>query len=147
MRTNTGGRRLCSFAADQARDPQSYAIIGAAMEVHRVLGPGFLEAVYQEALAIELAERGIPFCREVELPLLYKGVALQTHYRADFVCYDAVIVELKALAQISGVEEAQIINYLKATGLRIGLILNFSAPSLEHRRFISSPRPEPSGAL
>jgi len=106
------------------------------MEVHRHLGPGFLEAVYQEALAIELTERGIPYRRELDLPVHYKGHRLSCTYRADFVCYDSVIVELKALQALSGVEEAQILNYLKATYLERGLLLNFGRPSLQFKRFI-----------
>ena len=80
------------------------------MEVHRQLGCGFLEAVYQEALALELATRSVPHRREVDLPVYYKGQRLNTSYRADFFCYDSVIVELKALARLSGTEEAQILN-------------------------------------
>lgn len=108
------------------------------MEVHRALGCGFLEAVYQEALALELTQRNIPYRREVELPIFYKGQRLNTFYRADFVCFDGIIVELKALTKLSGLEEAQIINYLKATGLEIGLVLNFGTTSLEYKRFALS---------
>jgi GxxExxY protein len=119
-----------------SRDPQTRAIIGAAMEVHRQLGPGFLEAVYQEALAIELADRGIPFQREQELPIDYKSRRLPCKYRADFVCYEDIIVELKALQALTGNEEAQLLNYLKATRLERGLLLNFGRPSLEFKRFV-----------
>ncbi|MBN1508153.1 MAG: GxxExxY protein [Sedimentisphaerales bacterium] len=119
-----------------SKDPQTHAIIGAAMEVHEQLGPGFLEAVYQESLAIEFTNRGIPFRREVELPVFYKGQRLSCMYRGDFVCYENVIVEMKALQALSGLEEAQILNHLKATRLERGLLLNFARPSLEFKRFI-----------
>ena len=120
-------------------DPKTYAIIGAAMQVHGELGCGFLETVYQEALAIEFAYRDIPFQREVALPIRYRGQLLQTSYRADFVCYGNVIVELKALAKLSSIEEAQILNYLKATEFETGLLLNFGAPSLQYKRFAHTP--------
>ena len=121
------------------KDPRTFAIIGAALEIHRVLGPGFLEAVYHEGLARELAMRGIPFRSEVELPVFCKGERPSTVYRCDFVCYDTVIVEVKALARLTGVEEAQVINYLKASGHSVALLLNFGARSLEHRRLVLSP--------
>ena len=121
---------------DRDSDPRTYTIIGAAMEVHKQLGRGFLEAVYQEALAVELASRDVPFAREVELPILYKGLKLHTGYRADFVCYDTIILELKALRSTGVVEDAQLINYLKATKMHIGLLLNFGANSLEFKRFV-----------
>ncbi len=115
-------------------------MIGAAIEVHRVLGSGFLEAVYREAFARELSRREVPFRAEVELPVFYKGEKLSTSYRADFVCFESVIVELKAVRQLTIIEEAQLINYLKATGFNLGMLLNFGAPSLQHKRFVFSPK-------
>ena len=123
---------------DIQNDPRTYAIIGAAMEVHKHLGCGFLEAVYQEAMELEMIERNIPVESQVQLPIHYKGRLLQTFYRADVIGYGSVIVELKALGQIGGIEEAQIINYLKATGYETGLILNFGRTSLEYKRFVLS---------
>lgn len=117
-------------------DPRTYAIIGAAMEVHTQLGCGFLEAVYQEAMELELIARGIPFQPQLDLPIRYKGRVLRTFYRADLICFDTVVVELKALTQIGPIEEAQVINYLKATGYRIGLLLNFGRGSLQYKRYI-----------
>ena len=117
-------------------DQRTYQIIGAAMEVHRELGSGFLEAVYQEALAIEFTNMGVPFKAQPEININYKGKPLKKRYEPDFICYDAVVVEIKALSALSGLEEAQLINYLKATELKIGLLINFGAKSLEHKRFV-----------
>ncbi|HRH37398.1 MAG TPA: GxxExxY protein [Flavobacteriales bacterium] len=117
-------------------DPETYAIIGAAMEVHAELGPGFLENVYHAALARELELRDIPSAHQVELPVVYKGVKLPCSYRADLICFDSVVVELKALDKLSGAEEAQLLNYLKATGIRRGLLLNFGSPRLQVKRMV-----------
>ena len=105
------------------------------MEVHKQLGHGFLEAVYQEALAVEMELRKIPFRREVMLPVHYKNKPLAVGYRADFLCYENVVVELKALRKLSTIEEAQILNYLKATGFETGLLINFGSKSLEYKRY------------
>jgi GxxExxY protein len=121
------------------RDARTHAIIGAALEVHRTLGSGFLEAVYQEALAKELGLRSVPFRTQCEIPVFYKGDRLSTTYRADFICFESIILELKAIRQITVVEEAQVLNYLKASGLRVALLLNFGAPSLQQKRFVLDP--------
>ena len=123
---------------DSQRDPETYAIIGAAMAVHRTLGCGFLEAVYQEALEIEFNNRNIKNSREVLLPIYYEERQLKTRYKADFICYESVIVELKALSAISGDEEAQTINYLKVSGYERALLINFGKPSLQYKRLIRS---------
>jgi len=106
------------------------------MEVHRELGRGFWELVYQTALALEFQDRRIPFKSEVALPIRYKNKLLTCAYRADFVCFESVIVETKAIATLTGADEAQLINELKATGLQRGLLLNFGATSLEHKRLV-----------
>lgn len=122
------------------RDPQTHAIIGAAMEVHTEMGAGFLESVYHEALAREFTLRGIPFAAEVELPINYKGERLVTFFRADFICFGEVVVELKALKTLSGIEESQLLNYLKATGNERGLLLNFGSSRLVVKRMVFTPR-------
>ena len=119
-------------------DPETYAIIGAAMAVHGELGHGFLEPVYQAALEQEFLTQRVPFEREVDIPVAYKGKPLGVSYRADFVCFGQIIVELKALQKLSGVEESQLLNYLKATGIRRGLLINFGTSSLQHKRFVLS---------
>ena len=117
-------------------DPQTYKIIGAAMAVHRELGCGFLEAVSREAFAIELADRRIPFAREMRLQVRYRNRILPVFYTVDFICFDDVLVELKALNGIGPVEEAQLINYLRVARRSRGLLLNFGATSLQHKRLV-----------
>ncbi|MEO8140844.1 MAG: GxxExxY protein [Gemmatimonadota bacterium] len=126
------------------RDPQTFAIIGAAMEVHRTLGHGFLEAVYHEAMGLELGTRAIPFHSEVPLPVHFKGQLLGTRYRVDLVCFGVVVVELKAHGQLHPRHVAQTLNYLKASGLWRGLLINFGAPSLEFRRLVWGARKDAS---
>ncbi len=106
------------------------------MEVHKTLGHGFLEAVYHESLGFEFAARQIPFQSEVELPIYYKDDLLLTSYRADYICHNDIIVELKAISKLTSLNESQVLNYLKATGFKTGLLLNFGAGSLEYKRFI-----------
>lgn len=128
-----------SFEKDKTeRDSRTFAIIGAAMEVHAILGCGFIESVYHEALALELDVRAIPFRREVQLEVFYKSRRLPNGFRVDFLCYDRVVVELKALSRLTTTDEAQIINYLKATDCEVGLLINFGTLSLEYRRFVRS---------
>ena len=117
-------------------DRQTHRIIGAAIEVHRNLGPGFLEAVYQSALAREFDLNGVPYVQQEKIPIYYKGHSLGLRYRADFVCFDEVVVELKAVQRLGSIEEAQVIHYLKAGKLPRGLLLNFGAASLQVRRFV-----------
>jgi len=113
-----------------------YQIIGAAMEVHKELGCGFLEAVYQEALELEFMFRKIPYQREKKLNIFYKGILLNKYYEADFICFDKVIVELKALSGLTSDHEAQLLNYLKTTNLKVGLLINFGRQSLEYKRMV-----------
>ena len=117
---------------------ESYKIIGACMEVHNTLGCGFLEAVYQEALAIEFEKRGIPYIREAELKIEYKGIILSKKYNADFICYDKIIVETKALSELASTHQSQVINYLNATKLKLGILVNFGEESLNYLRLANS---------
>ena len=140
------GIAICSpgVMPSEFDDPQTYKIIGAAMAVHRELGCGFLEAVSREALTIELQERGIPFVREARLPVHYRDRLLPLFYTVDFICYDEVLVELKALRAIGPVEEAQLINYLRIARCTRGLVLNFGATSLQHKRLVLNLTNEPA---
>jgi len=113
----------------------TYKIIGAAMEVHKILGQGFLEAVYEEALAHEFNLRNIPYERQKALNVKYKEI-IAKQYIADFVIEGKVIVEIKAMKALTEVEEAQMQNYLKATGIRVGLLINFGEKSLKYKRII-----------
>lgn len=116
---------------------EAYRIVGAAMEVYNDKGNGFLEPVYQECMEIELASRDIPFVPQKRLPIVYKGQELRQCYIPDLVCYQAIIVELKAVREIMDEHRAQLLNYLKATGLRLGLLVNFGRhPKLEWERLV-----------
>ena len=116
---------------------QSYAINGAAMHVYNVMGHGFLEAVYQESLELEFIKRGIPYEKEKTLKIYYEGQELRQTYRADFVCYGNIIVEVKAVANLDKAHRSQIFNYLKATSYRLGLLYNFGhCDGLEWERIV-----------
>ena len=118
------------------RDDRTYQIIGAALEVHKHLGGGFLEVVYGDALELEFQERGIPYQREKELQIYYKDRVLPHFYKADFICFDSIVVELKAVENLTIESQAQVLNYLAATGCKVGLLLNFGRRSLEKKRFV-----------
>lgn len=117
---------------------ESYIIMGAAMEVHKTLGCGFVEPVYQEALAYEMTKRNIPFEREKELSIDYKGNRLSKTFRVDFVCYDKIILELKAVSDFTDEHYAQIYSYLKASKKDLGILINFGKASLEYERIPAS---------
>ena len=114
---------------------ESYSIIGAAMKVHSILGPGFNEKVYQDALEQEFKERLIPYKREIELYASYKGILLHSTFKPDFICYDKIIVELKAVKELDDVSRSQAINYAKVAGYKLSILLNFGKSSLEKERF------------
>ena len=120
----------------QVDDPRTYAIIGAALEVHRVLGTGFLEIFYKDALEIEFTTRGVPFGRELPCDVIYKGRQLRREYHVDFICYDAIVIEVKARSTTGPADHAQVISYLASTKLQVGLLINFGAAKLEYRRFV-----------
>ena len=116
---------------------ESYKIVGAAFKVYNGLGPGFLEAVYLEALEIEFQRQGIPYEREKDIKIFYDGIELKQSYRAVFVCYDKIIVELKAVSSLDDAHHAQVYNYLHATGFKLGILLNFGySEGLEKDRIV-----------
>ena len=118
-------------------EQEVYEIVGAAMVVYYKVGTGFLEPVYQEMLAIEMEARWIPFVAEEELAIEYKGVTLRKKYRVDFICYGQILIELKSIERLSNIEIAQILNYMKITKMRVGLLINFGArPKLEWKRYV-----------
>ena len=128
------------------KDQRTYQIIGAAMEVHRVLGAGFLEVFYRDALGIEFGLRHVPFEAEVPCNMSYKNNALRGHYRMDFVCYESIVVEVKVRAYTGAADQAQVLNYLAATGHQTALLLNFGNQRLEYKRFVlTRPRWAPTG--
>lgn len=134
--SRVGGRR----SAVRERDPQTAKILGAAVEVHRTLGHGFLEAVYQRALCLELRRRQVPHVAEAPVPVRYKGEDVGCGYRADVVCWpeeDPVLLELKALKRLTDIERAQTLHYLRASGIRRGLLLNFGGERLEIQRLVN----------
>ena len=129
--------QITQITADETlKDQETYKIIGSAVAVHSELGHGFLEAIYHEALEREFNLQAIPFSKEKKLPVYYKKHKLKTFYLPDFICYDSVIVEIKALRRLTGQEESQLINYLKASGLKRGLLINFGAKQLQYKRLV-----------
>jgi GxxExxY protein len=124
------------YGNDSGRDPRTFSIIGAAMTVHRILGCGFLESIYRDALAIEFDLCRIPFTPEVPCTIAYKGHELRGQYRIDFVCFSNVVVEVKARSSTGAADQAQVINYLAAAGHRTALLLNFGGQRLEYKRFV-----------
>ncbi len=116
---------------------ESFKIIGACMKVHRSLGAGFLEAVYEEAIEKEFQTQEIPFKKQVKLELYYDNQKLKKQYRADFVCYEAIILEIKAVSQMPVAFNAQLKNYLKCTKMELGMLINFGTPSLTYKRILN----------
>ncbi len=116
---------------------ESYKIIGTCLKVHNGLGPGFLEKVYSEALEIEFKKAGIPYEKEKQLTIIYEGKPMKKQYRADFICYNSIIVELKATNFINQHDKRQILNYLKATDFKLGILINFGTPSLTYHRIVN----------
>lgn len=123
--------------AELLEKDEGYQVVGAGFEVFNELGAGFLEAVYQEAMEIELRARNVPFIAQMRLKVQYKGQLLHKEYMADLVCFGTVLVEIKCAERLTTKDEAQLLNYLKATGLRVGLLMNFAGPkTLEWKRLV-----------
>jgi len=123
-------------------EAESYEILGACFAVYKDKGAGFLEAVYQECLEIELGYQDVPFAAQQELPLYYRGRRLKQHYQPDFICYDKIIVEIKAVSHLADEHRAQLLNYLNATGLPLGLLINFGRyPRLQYERLANTKKP------
>jgi|SRR5690625_1377908 len=120
---------------------ESYKIIGACMKVHRALGYGFLEAVYEEALTEEFEKQNIDFERQIKLPVYYGKIKLKKYYKADFICFDKIILEIKAVNMMPNVFYKQLNNYLMATKKELGILINFGKPSLEYKRIINTKHP------
>ena len=115
---------------------ECFQIVGCCMEVHKELGCGFKEAVYQEALEREFINNALDFVREKRLKIQYKGIVLKKEYSPDFVCFGKIVLELKAVSELTDIHQCQVFNYLKASKLRLGLLVNFGTTSLQFKRFI-----------
>jgi GxxExxY protein len=137
QRAITAGSHSRRMHLGKESSPDSYAIIGAFLEVHKELGPGYLEAAYGDALDLEFADRGIPALREVPMQVSYKGRELRTRYRADFLVHGRILVELKSQAALTTIDEAQVLHYLRTLGLELALLVNFGSKLMEVRRFVN----------
>jgi len=126
---------LALVDAEIERDPITQQIIGGAIDVHRALGPGLLESVYEQCMAVELSQRGLTVQRQVAVPIMYKGVRVDAGYKIDMVINDTVVVELKAVETVLPVHEAQLLSYMRLLGVRVGLLLNFHVPLMKNGIF------------
>jgi GxxExxY protein len=133
---NTIQNKVANIIPDLYLKEECYKIIGAAFETHKILGAGFLESVYQEAFETELSNRDIPFISQPELKINYKDHLLTKTFKADLLIYDKIIVEIKAINSLTKIEDAQVINYLKATKLNLGILINFGTPKMEWKRLV-----------
>lgn len=133
---------MAQMDTDDTRDPQTYAIIGACMEIHKILGPGFTESVYHEAAKIEFPLHNVPFIHEALLAVYYRDIKLPTVFRTDFMCFEDVIVEFKAIPKLGDGEMKQMINELAASRKHRGLLINFGASRLEYKRVVFGTQPQ-----